>query len=36
LGAFEHIAQLRNKVLQSGRLLQIWKLQGHVGFWCVS
>ena len=36
LGAFEHIVQLRNKVLQSWRLRQIWKLQGHVGYWCVS
>ena len=31
LGAFEHIVQLRNKVLQSGRLRQIGQLQGHIG-----
>ena len=30
LGAFEHIVQLRNKVLQSGRLRQIGQLQGHI------
>jgi hypothetical protein len=29
LGAFEHIVQLRNKMLQSRRLRQIWELQGH-------